>query len=187
MSDAKKPKRFTSKRKPKGHPAGSYTSGIKNQQFAEQLGLLVSYWNHVEESMIDVFRDLLGGGNRAPGRQIFRAITGNQSRIKVMKVALEQAPINSEKSNVYDYILDQFQTLNQKRNDYVHGLWFSHEATGRAFLSARATDDLHFMEQREVGIEELKDFILEMGKLINLINWNETMRRMPKRQPEHST
>jgi hypothetical protein len=62
----KKPKRFCPTRESKNHPAGDYTSGIKNTEFAERIGFLIGYWPHVEEAMFEVVQDLLGGSRAMP-------------------------------------------------------------------------------------------------------------------------
>ncbi|MCA1458987.1 hypothetical protein I6F35_38785 [Bradyrhizobium sp. BRP22] len=59
------------------------------------------------------------------------------------------------KSDLYEQIILQFSKLNSQRNRLVHGLWYTHE-TGRVFLSERAVDDFHYMDAREVTIEELE-------------------------------
>jgi hypothetical protein len=96
-------------------------------------------------------------------------ILSNAARVRVMKALLEESPLNSEKGSFYDEILDEFLSLNSQRNAFVHGLWSTHDHTKRMFLSERSSDELHFLKQREVSIDELKALVIAMGQLIQKI------------------
>jgi hypothetical protein len=119
--------------------------------------------------MAEVVQDLLGGNRAAPARQIFYAIIATAARIKLLKALLEEGPLNATKDEFYDRIIDEYKSLNGIRNGYIHGLWYTHDASGRMFFSERATDDLHFAEQREVKIEEIKTFVARMEAFIRTI------------------
>jgi len=41
------------------------------------VGQNATYWVVVEEEMIELLRDLIGGGKELPARQIFRSIWGD--------------------------------------------------------------------------------------------------------------
>jgi hypothetical protein len=55
-------------------PDGSYSSGLWSETHAMLLGQIASYWVVVEEEMIEILRDLIGGDKKLPARQIFRSI-----------------------------------------------------------------------------------------------------------------
>jgi len=118
------------------------------------LGQIASFWPHLEDAMIEIMRDLLGSDRHMPARQIFRAIISNQARKKVMVALLEKSRLNRDKTVFYDETIQEFSALAGKRNDYLHGLWWTFE-DGRVFLSKESLDDFHFLDRREVKLAEL--------------------------------
>jgi hypothetical protein len=90
------PKRYSKPEKLKG-PLEGFHKELEGD-FAVALGQIISIWPHIEDVMIWIFEDLLGAKLGAPSRQIFRSITAQQSRIKVMRAMLERSPINQNKS-----------------------------------------------------------------------------------------
>jgi len=126
--------------------------------------------------MIEIVQDLLGGNRAMPSRQIFYGMIA-AARIKVLRSILEEGPLNATKDDFYDKTIDEYKSLNKIRNDYIHGLWYTH-ASGRLFISERTTDDLHFMEQREVELKEIEKFILRMGAFVQTIRRHSHKRRM---------
>jgi hypothetical protein len=168
----KVPKRFV---KPTGEDAiaGRYEAGIKNDKFTLLFGQTVATWVHVEDQMIQVLQDLLGSKS-APARQIFHSVVSNKARQSLMLACLQKSKINLRKSDLYEEIISQFSKLNSQRNRLVHGLWYTHE-TGRVFLSESAVDDFHYMDAREVTIEELET----MNKGIGVLSQAIHLRRSP--------
>jgi hypothetical protein len=71
--------------------------------------------------MIGVLQDLLGGGKRAPARQIFHSIVSNQARKSLLLTCLQRSKINAKKTDIYETIIQQFSNLNAKRNTFLHG------------------------------------------------------------------
>jgi hypothetical protein len=154
-------------------PEGHYKPGILNEKFARLFGLNISIWVHVEDLMIQVLQDLLGNKS-APARQIFHSIVSNKARKVLMLACLQRSKINAKKTDVYETIIVQFSKLNAKRNAFLHGLWYTHES-GRVFLSESAVDDFHYLNSREVKIEELE----EMDKAMSVLSTTIMMRRSP--------
>ena len=114
---------------------------------------------------------------RLPTRQIFRAIVSQDARIKVLRAMLEQALINKEREEIYDEIIDEFEALNRNRNKLVHGLWSTHDETGRVFLANPGLDDFHFIAPRQVNLDELERVIRRMEAL--LVKINRQVFRLP--------
>lgn len=176
----KKLKRFSPFREPGNQPPGQYEPGITNQRFAELLGYIASYWVHVEEVMIRILHDLLGGkpsGDVPPARQIFRGIANNQARARVMKVLLEQSPTNSGKEPFYDDTINEFMSLNDKRNAYIHGLWYTYQEE-RIFVCERTTDDFYVMGMREVELKELEELIDATHAFVSKVIRHGHLRRL---------
>jgi hypothetical protein len=158
-------------------PSGKYSTGLVDDDYAAALGDLTAYWSHIEEAMIFFFELLLGHNPSvaSPARQIYRSITAPNARIKVLRAVLEKSEINRTKTAEYDEIISEFDSLNSKRNTYVHGLWETHES-GKAFLSAPGSDDFYFYKRREVPIQELQNVVIRIRNLarrINRLRWPE--------------
>jgi hypothetical protein len=109
---------------------------------------------------------------------------------------LEKSAINRTKTTEYDEIITEFESLNGKRNTYVHGLWDTHES-GRAFLSEPSLHDFYFYKRREVPIQELQNVVIRMRNLarrIGRIRWpevavstfDEPLLDVPDTSPEES-
>lgn len=158
--------------KPRRHhlgPDGQYSGGLWSQDHAKLVGQITTYMPQIEEQMIR-FMSLLISDQEAPARQIFRSLNSEQARIQIMRALLETAPHNKDKPGAYDEIIDLFDMVRKKRNAYVHGLWTTHEESGRAFLAEASVDDTYFSEQREVTTKELEVTIREMSDLFVKIN-----------------
>jgi hypothetical protein len=164
------PQRHSSKQR-RHHlgPYGQYNGGLWNPEHAKLVGQITTYMPQIEEQMIQ-FMSLLISDKKAPARQIFRSLNSEQARIQIMRALLETAPHNKDKPGAYDEIIDLFDMVRKKRNAYVHGLWTTHEDSGRAFLAEASADETYFTEQREVSAKELELTIREMGDLFVKIN-----------------
>jgi uncharacterized protein YpbB len=123
--------------------------------------------------MIQVLQDLLGS-KRAPARQIYHSVISNKARQSLMLACLQRSAINIHKTDLYEEIISQFHNLNAQRNSFLHGLWYTHE-NGGAFLSESAVNDFHYIDAREVKVEELENMNKAMGVLSQAIN----LRRSP--------
>lgn len=143
------------------------------------VGQIATYWTTVEDEMIEILRDLSGGHLDLPARQIFRSITSNEARRKLLLNLLEKSPLNKGKGDFYDTVISSFYSLNGRRNDYVHGMWFTLDDYSTAFLSSRSIDDLFFLEKREVPIHELEVLIRDMDSLMGLLKDHRVQKLCP--------
>jgi hypothetical protein len=150
-------------------PDGQYSGGLWSVDHARLVGQITTYMSQIEEQMIQ-FMSLLISDQKAPARQIFRSLNSEQARIQVMRALLETAPHNKDKHRAYDDVIDGFDAIRKKRNAYVHGLWCTHDESGRSFIAEASVDETFFTEQREVSIKELEAVIQEMGDLFVKIN-----------------
>ena len=113
---------------------GSYSGGIHDPEMLTLFGIIMASWTHIEEMMIDVVNLLVfvdhdirravakKTNGHLPGRQIFRSMSANAVRAKMMQNLLRQFIGNHKKDDVYDEIISEFQTLSNRRNEYIHGL-----------------------------------------------------------------
>jgi hypothetical protein len=162
-----KPKRFSNiqpKSNAAGVPSGSYNAAITNVAFGSKFGHMASLWPHIEDRMIDVLTELLGGNADLPSRQIFRSIVSAQGRIKVMRSLLQRTELNDNKDQIYDEVINEFAALNDLRNALLHGLWYTHES-GSVYFVEESVDDLSVFHAREVTAEEIETLINRMREL----------------------
>jgi hypothetical protein len=101
-------------------------------------------------------------------RQIYRSIISPQSRIKVLRSLLQRTELNQRKDPIYDEVIDEFSSLNDQRNTYLHGLWHTHES-GRVFFIEASQDEMSIFQNREVHLNEIDEFIDRLDALENRI------------------
>jgi hypothetical protein len=126
-------------------------------------------------------------GTRGPPRQIFRSVISNQGRKKLMMSLLELASINKDKEQFYDEVIDEFSKLSGVRNEYLHGLWYTHKETGRVFLAEESLDDFYFFDRREVTEEEIVKAFDRMAALYQRVahrHRRELRKDAPSSSPE---
>jgi len=146
-------------------PTGTYHYGVTNEM-AQAIGDMIVQWSHLEEAMIEVLASLLGGANDAPARQIFRSLTSVQARLKVMNSLLHEAKSNKGKPKYYGEIISEFASLNKLRNQYVHGLWYTH-ATGAPFISKPTSDDeMPFLARKPISVKQVQHTVKRMMTLL---------------------
>jgi hypothetical protein len=144
---------------------GRYNGGITNPTMLLRFGEIIATWPHVEQMMVDVLDMLIFSSHdyrrtagHMPGQQIFRSISANGVRIKLLRNLLTRFPGNVKKDALFDQVIHDFQTLVNQRNDYVHGLWWTFE-DGRVFLQTENIEEYAWGIQREVTLQEFSDFL----------------------------
>jgi hypothetical protein len=102
---------------------GTWRAGIYNPEMLALFGTIMSIWVHIEETMIEVvdllvfvdhdIRRAVGRKTRGhmPGRQIFRSISANGVRVRMMLNLLRQFIGNYQKDPLYDDVISEFQSL----------------------------------------------------------------------------
>ena len=173
----KKPKRYPPERGPRETlKEMSSRTGVTNPEMAQILGQMALFWPQVEDAMIDVFEDLIGGPRGVPSRLIFKSLINPQTWIKVLTTLLQRAPINAKKSEVYDEVIREFTALNKVRNDYLHGLWETRE-DNTTVVATLSLDDDYFLDQRTVAFAEVKSIFDRMQSLRAIIRMK--LHRIP--------
>lgn len=158
-------RRPTKRKKVPYGPDGQYKGGIHNDQIALWVGSIITFIPHIEERMIN-FLALLMGDHSSPARQVFRSLNSEVARIKIMRSLLEQAPINQEKGQEFDDVLDLFAEVKKKRNTYAHGLWWTHERTERVFIEEASPEPFgSYFSRREVKFKEVEAAVSRMNDL----------------------
>jgi hypothetical protein len=128
---------------------------------------MASFWPHIEEAMVDVLADLADDKRQISSRQIFYSIVNQQARIKIMRTLLEESHINKDRPQVYDEIIDEFSSLNKKRNDFLHSLWWVADSDEKTTWIAESSLDYMPLVQssREIKINELTQTLERMRAL----------------------
>ena len=127
----------------------------------ELLGRIYVAWPHFEDEMISVFHALLGvkeGSFLDTARLLFTAVVNQKIRIDLMRNLLERSWHNRSKGAEYDAIIDEFKQLNDLRNKYVHGRWWTHE-NGDTYIQLDNSVFLPHAEYRKVTKKELQTFM----------------------------
>ncbi|HEV7635319.1 MAG TPA: hypothetical protein VGO54_07790 [Bradyrhizobium sp.] len=180
-SESKNPKRWQPKISTKEPLGGAYTSGIHNVPMLMKFGLIASTWPQVEEEMIELLNFLIfvdydtrheiskKTRGHMPGRQIFRSISANGVRAKVMHNLLKQFVGNIDKDPMYDFVISEFQTLVNLRNDYLHGLWWTYQ-DGRVFIQTENIHEMSFNSMGEVLENDFTSFLERSSKIRGLIS-----------------
>ena len=116
--------------------------------------------------MISVFQQLLGVAKHDldSARLVFTALVNQKIRIQVMRELLERSHRNKGLSTDYDAVLNEFETLNNTRNRYVHGLWWTHE-NGEVHLQVDNSVFFTQVEYRRVTLAELQGFWEKLDSL----------------------
>jgi hypothetical protein len=158
---SKTPKRYTHKSlKP-----GQHTGVVENDEIAALLGRFIVKWNHTEEMMIGLFMELTTIQDQGIARITFRSIIGQRAREKIMKAVLQRALIHKSKPVIFDELIAEFMALNDVRNDYVHGRWWTDDAHRTILQVELATWD-HAVDGREITKTEIEGNMQKMNELM---------------------
>ena len=190
QSNKTKQPQYSEKIDPK--ETGTWTAGVRNQEILVLFGEIFSDWVHVEEAMIDIMDALVFPDGQSlrlvenksrgfsPGRQIFRTISNNNTRAKVLLSLLNDFPGNDRKRTdpVYEEIISEFQSLANLRNDYLHGLWWT-KLNGDVYLQTENKEATTFFNQRRrIPKADFQSFLTRMPKLIRKIEKTAIKHRM---------
>lgn len=151
------------------HLDGTYSGELTDTEFLQYFALFLTGYQHLEDHMVDVLASLLNDNihtARADANVIFRSVINAKDRIRIIRNLLQESTKNVKKPAFYDEVIDEFESLTKTRNEYVHGLWWSHHETGRVFLvSPQPTYFPSFFERREVKKSDMKHNINRLRKL----------------------
>ena len=149
----------------------SYELGLSNPDYALALSLIVSRFVHLENEMAGVLSILLGLPELSPADYIMREIKSPRARLELMEALLEKAPLNRDRSEVWDKIISDFSGINTARNDYVHGQWFT-GASDKSVYLAKLRDDQHGMwyaVAKPIPLDDLNALVQSIWDLNQLV------------------
>lgn len=155
------------------HVDGSrFYASIHNPRYAICLADVVSEFVHLESKMVRVLAALLGMKKADRAGYIWRSVMSPRGRIDMLRTLLQQSPENMEMPDAYDRIINDFDSINARRNDFVHGQWFT-RTSDRAMWLAKLNTDPHglgWFAAKPIKIDELKTLARDMRSLTKLIN-----------------
>ena len=139
---------------------------MDNVHIATLLSRILVLWPHLEDLMVGVFDRLVGTKpeNYENGSLLFYAIVNQKTRIDLMRRLLQRGRSNRNRSSTYDDIIDEFQRLNDLRNRYIHGRWWTHQ-DGDTYLQVDNSEQPTHVGYRKVTVKELEDFCARCGSL----------------------
>ncbi|MBA2589073.1 MAG: hypothetical protein H0U98_10675 [Alphaproteobacteria bacterium] len=133
---------------------GHYIDSINDRGIAAELAMMTAEFTSLERFMDGVLAILIGTDDSELAGYVMRAIKSPKGRVDLMRNLLEKAPSNSGLSPDFDKAISEFWEINGKRNDYVHGQWYSHDS-GAVFISIFDPHGWGLMSAREIKKEEL--------------------------------
>jgi hypothetical protein len=142
---------------------------IADAEILSLLGTVCFRWAHAENAMIKIFGQLINASDHLhTPRLIFTAIINQRARIDVMRKLLEGSPYNNKKGSDYDHIITEFRKLNELRNSYVHGLWWTHE-NGTTYL--QSDNSVFGLDEnfRKVTAKELQEYLDRLNKWLGSV------------------
>ncbi|GGI24155.1 hypothetical protein GCM10010987_27970 [Bradyrhizobium guangdongense] len=161
-------------------PAGDWALGIENPEIAALVGQFVAAIVHVEEHLAIFYGRLILLPSRSDdvARQAFRSMRMAESKIQAMRAVLQNSHVHAEKPAIFDEVIDRYEKINAKRNEYAHALWYTHES-GRVFKTKVTTDALRFDEmnrqevtQNQLG-QDLRNLAALSAKIQEAIAWED--------------
>ncbi len=167
----KKLQRWKQSPSPKPVVTGERRGVIEDKEISLLLANIYVAWPHLEDEMISVLDKLLGveRGDLNTARLIFTSLVNQKVRIDVMRDLLEGSWHNRDKDEIYDEILNEFKKLNELRNKYVHGKWWTHE-NGDTYLQSDNSLSFRYAQPRKVTKKELQLFFERINAL-----WGKVM------------
>jgi hypothetical protein len=147
-------------------PRGTYVPGIANPEVAQALAGVVTGFTHLEYIMAFVMQYLLGDPDTFAGAIIVSALRSPKARIDLLNELLAQWPEErrGKLNPAFADVIGRFISINGRRNNYVHGLWWTHaeDPALRAYLGKIGAG---MSTARPVEAKELQDFFEEMNSL----------------------
>jgi hypothetical protein len=137
-----------------GSFSGTWTGLITDPEIALALAAVVSAFEHLEAQMSDVLAALFGTDESMTAGYVLRAIKSPRARRTVMRDLLEKAPRNVAADEFFDDVIDRYEDVANRRNQLVHGLWYSEvEGSGRTLLAKSNPHGLAVLDAQPIMVE----------------------------------
>ncbi|HEX8482872.1 MAG TPA: hypothetical protein VF650_13300 [Allosphingosinicella sp.] len=169
-------------------PRGAWAHSLDNPEYAISLAGIVAGFVHLESNMVKVLAVLLGMKDTHTARYVWRSVKSPRGRIEMLRVLLQEAPENIDAEDHYDFILSEFSRINSRRNDFVHGQWYTDILGSGAVMLAKLNTDPHgfgFHAAEPVELKELQTLQADIGELHRFINMWVIPAFGPRQLSEH--
>jgi hypothetical protein len=169
---------------------GSYNPGLHGSKYPPVFAQIVTMFVHLGITMQDVLAVLLRDNDAGAAGFVWRSVMSAKARIDLMVNLLEKGRPNRDLGVEYDEIIREFKSINNARNDYVHGLWMTGKSRKMAYLTKPRDDTgTGWLETKPEPIENLialRDRIHKLDFRITRIASAELQRRKFASQPRQS-
>jgi len=184
MNTPPKVKRYTYTKNSFQTLGGSYASGLFDPKYSLALAAIVSGFPHLEGMMGHLLAVLLGLDDTEidTAGYVLRAIKSPSGRTDIMKDLLELSPRNVGLGPEYDEILKEFRAVSRLRNEYVHGLWFTHNEGTEILLAIRDEHGWGLLAAAPVKIEDMELVSVRIWNLYFKV-FKTTLPEFQKRRP----
>ena len=177
MNTPRKPKRYAYKPgliEDLGNSIEFYNY-CKDPNIQQRLGLLMSIWPHVEDSMILPFQILSGIDDIATASLILNSVISVQGRLKIIKQILHNLPKNMNAGPEFEEYMVRIEHLVDVRNLYAHGTWFTLKSDGRVFLARNEGFIINNIDKgKEISPNEIDEFLDEVE---GFVMWMSVWRK----------
>lgn len=163
-AEPKRPKRHQFPSPP--NPPGEFCDfTVWNPVFAVRFAAVVTEFVHLEREMATIAAMLMGDDKPDVAGYIMRSVVSARARVGMLRSLLENAALNRDQPVDLDEIISEFDAINIKRNEYVHGLWSTGRETGRTYLAKKNPHGQVWADETEAVEEELEELIGRIRKL----------------------
>lgn len=164
MNTPSTPKRWTGQFSWPHGPDEALSHTVSDEKILAKIGEIIVAFGHLEQHMRDIMSILIGGPHYA-GSIISDAIMSAKTRTDIMRRLLQEMPENAERPKHLDDVLDDFLKINKRRNDYVHGLWYTAEKSKLVMRCGTDGLGLSFMRAKPVSIDEMETLLDDISNL----------------------
>ncbi len=146
-------------------PSGAYQNGLWHPEYAKSLALIVSGFEHFEERMHYLLALLMGTPDLKTAGYIWRSLPNSYQRLALLRELLQQAPINKNKGREFDELIKKYDRVRVRRNEYVHGLWYTAFGGEEVKLARKKDHGWGFAFAVEEPLDGLKSLINEITEV----------------------
>jgi len=155
---------------------GTYAMGIVHRRIGAKFAKIVTYFEHLEIQMGRVLAVLLNDTDSGTAGYVLRAIVGPKIRRALMEDLLHKSPENQKLPVLFDEVIRKYGKLASRRNDYVHGKWYTlveqpdvEYLERRVFLCVYNEHGSSWLDSVEVHEAQLDEFFDEITALLDRI------------------
>lgn len=155
---------------------GKYARGIVSRNIGAKFAKIVTTFEHLEIEMASVLAVLLNDHHAGTAGYILRAIIAPKAKKELLVHLLEKSPENQNLPIEFDKIIREYSSISSKRNDLVHGKWYTllgedpqFDTNRRVFLCIYNEHGSSWMDTREISEGELDELFQRMLTLFEQI------------------